>query len=82
MSTLEWHKTWCMKKYLLDLLELRKRELTTKLNELENKYLGATASGLSGYGARVEEVRKEMEKIEACKQQLRSMREDQFSMDN
>ena len=62
-----------MKKYLLDLLELRKRELTNRLNELENKYLGATASGLSGYGASVEEVRKEMEKIEVYKERLQRL---------
>lgn len=62
-----------MKKYLLGLLDLRMRELTNQMNELENRYRGATASGLSGFGARVEEVRDEMEKVKSYKERLKEL---------
>lgn len=62
-----------MKKYLLGLLELRKKELTNRRNELENRYLGATATGLSGFDESVEEIKKEMDKIEACKEKLKEL---------
>ena len=62
-----------MKKYLLGLLELRKKELTNRRNELENRYRNATATGLSGYDASVEEVKDEMEKIEAYKEKLKKL---------
>lgn len=65
-----------MKKYLLGLLELRKKELTNRLNQLENEYRSASASGLSGYSASVKEVRKEMEKLEAYKKKLQDMEMD------
>lgn len=62
-----------MKKYLLNLLELRMKQLTRQMNDLENQYRGATASGLSGYNASREEVRKEMEKIESYKERLQEL---------
>ena len=65
-----------MKKYLLDLLELRMKELTRQMNDLDNRYRSATASGLSGYNASVEEVRDEMEKVEACKERLKELEID------
>ena len=62
-----------MKKYLLGLLKLRMIELTDQLNKLENQYRGATASGLSGLGASVDEVRDEMEKIKSYQERLKEM---------
>ncbi len=49
------------------------KELTNQRNQLDNQYLGATASGLSGMGAREDEIQKEMEKIEACKEKLKGL---------
>ena len=71
-----------MKKYLLGLLELRKKELTVRRNELENQYMNATATGLSGFEARVEEVQQEMEKIEIYKKQLQDLDLDGFNSIN
>ena len=62
-----------MKKYLLNLLELRMKELTSRMNELENGYMDATASGLSGYGASMDEVRDEMEKVKSYKERLKEL---------
>ena len=62
-----------MKKYLLGLLELRKKELTNRRNQLDNQYISATATGLSGFDASVEEVKNEMEKIEAYKERLKAL---------
>jgi len=60
-----------MKEYLIGLLELRMMELTKQRNQLDNQYLGATASGLSGMGVREDEIQEEMDKIEACKEKLK-----------
>ncbi len=65
-----------MKKYLLGLLELRMKELTNRLNDLENQKLGGTASGLSGYGSSVDEVRDEMEKVKSYKERLKELDSD------
>ena len=62
-----------MKKYLLGLLELRKKELTNRRNQLDNQYRSSTATGLSGYDTSVEEVKIEMEKIEAYKERLKAL---------
>lgn len=62
-----------MKKYLLGLLKLRMIELTEQLNKLENGYRSATASGLSGLGASVDEVRDEMEKIKSYQEKLKEL---------
>ncbi len=62
-----------MKEYLMGLLELRLKELTNQRNQLDNQYLGATASGLSGMGAREDEIQEEMDKIEACKEKLKEL---------
>lgn len=62
-----------MKEYLMRLLELRMKELTNQRNKLDNQYLGATASGLSGMGAREDEIQEEMDKIEACKEKLEEL---------
>ena len=62
-----------MKEYLMGLLELRMMELTKQRNQLDNEYLGATASGLSGLGEREDEIKKEMDKIEACKEKLKEL---------
>jgi len=65
-----------MKEYLIGLLELRMKELTNQRNQLDNQYLGATASGLSGMGAREDEIQEEMDKIEACKEKLKVLEID------
>lgn len=62
-----------MKKYLLGLLKLRMIELTEQLNKLENGYRSATASGLSGLGASVDEVRDEMDKVRAYQEKIREL---------
>lgn len=62
-----------MKKYLLGLLNLRMVELTNEMNKLENGYRGATATGLSGLGASVEEVRNEMEKVRSYQERLKGL---------
>ena len=62
-----------MKEYLMRLLELRIKELTNQRNQLDNQYMGATASGLSGMGAREDEIQEEMDKIEACKEKLKDL---------
>lgn len=62
-----------MKEYLMRLLELRMKELTNQRNQLDNQYLGATASGLSGIGAREDEMQNEIDKIEACKEKLKEL---------
>ena len=62
-----------MKKYLLDLLNLRMVELTEQINKMENQYRGATASGLSGLGANVEEVRNEMERVRTYQEKLKEL---------
>lgn len=65
-----------MKEYLMGLLELRMMELTKQRNQLDNEYLGATASGLSGMGAREDEIKKEMDKIETCREKLNELEID------
>lgn len=62
-----------MKDYLMRLLEIRMKELTNQRNQLDNQYLGATASGLSGMGEREDEIQEEMDKIEACKEKLKEL---------
>ena len=62
-----------MKKYLLGLLNLRMIELTEQLNKLENGYRSAPASGLSGLGARVDEVREEMDKVRTYQEKIREL---------
>ena len=42
---------------------MRMVELTDQVNKLENGYRSATATGLSGFGASVDEIRNEMEKV-------------------
>jgi hypothetical protein len=65
-----------MKKYLLGLLKIRMIDLTDQLNKLENQYRGATASGLSGLGASVDEIKNEMEKIKSYQERLKEMELD------
>lgn len=62
-----------MKKYLLGLLELRMMELTNQRNKLDNQYLGATASGLSGLGESVDEIQEELDKIKDYKEKLNAL---------
>lgn len=62
-----------MKEYLMGLLELRMKELTNQKNQLDNQYLGATASGLSGMGEREDEIQMEMDKIAGYKERLQEL---------
>lgn len=62
-----------MKKYLLGLLDLRLKELTNKINQLENRKRSATATGLSGFNANVEEIRSEMNKVKSYKEKLEKL---------
>lgn len=62
-----------MKKYLLGLLDLRMVELTNKMNKLENGYRSSSATGLSGLGESVDEVRNEMEKVKSYQERLREL---------
>ena len=62
-----------MKKYLLDLLNLRMLELTNQKNKLGNQYRSATASGLSGLNESIGKVQEEMERIKIYKERLEEL---------
>lgn len=62
-----------MKEYLLNLLDLRVVQLTTKINKIENRDRSTTATDLSGLNASIEEVRNEIEKARTFQERLKEL---------